>query len=678
MKNAGAACGLALLGVGWIVGEANGQEPAQPDPAAQAGQATQAGDSSGAGVAAYPASFFLDSRPNTAFDMVQRTPAFSFNGGDAQVRGLSGAAGNVLIDGRPHTSKAVTLQDALSRIPASQVVRIEIIRGGAGGVDMMGFAVVANVVRATTEETQFIGQADARAFTDPSAPDFGLRLEGSRRSGAWLFVGAVEGRRNRAFDGEGLIERTGPTGATLNSGRFQTSVIDRTLNTNAGLEYRGEDTVLRSNIGVELRRGDREDIALFAVPEHFALDEDADELELGANLEQALAPGWTGRVDALQTLTQTSRTAGRIGRQATIESENGESILRGILGWQLSETMRVEAGVEGAFNFLDQTSTLTSANANVRVEEVRTQPSVTMNWRASPSLSLELGARYENSTISQTGDTDSERSFSFFKPRAIAAWTVAEGKQVRLRAEREVRQLDFGDFAASSGESAGEAAAGNAALSPEHAWVYEAAFETALWERSALVFTYKHEEVEDVLDYVPISETTDARGSIGDGTRDIFTLDMKVTLDRFGIKGGRLDVQPIYYTSEATDPFTGSEREISGPQQSQWRGRINVYLDKPELKSTFAFESYIGFRDRLSRIDQVQTTLQPFFFMAWWEWAPFADTTIRTTLSNIGVRQQFRERLVYAGQRGEAPLAYIEERKVGRGPALQVRVRKTF
>jgi len=674
MRNAGAACGLALLGVGWMVGEANGQEQTQPDPA------TQAGDSSGAGVAVFSASFFLDSRPNTAFDMVQRTPAFSYNGGDAQVRGLSGAAGNVLIDGRPHTSKAVTLQDVLSRIPASQVVRIEIIRGGAGGVDMMGFSVVANVVRAATEETQFIGQADARAFIDPSAPDFGLRLEGSRRSGSWLFVGAIEGRRNRAFnfDGEGWIQRTGPSGSSIDSGRFQSSVIDRTLNANAGLEYRGEGTVLRSNIGVKLRRGDREDIALFSVPEHFTVDEDVDELELGANLERALAPGVTGRIDTLQTLTQTSRTAGRIGRQATIDSDTGESILRGIIGFQLSESLRIEAGVEGALNFLDQASTLTSANANVRVEEVRAQPSVTVNWRATPSLSLEFGARHESSTISQTGDTESERSFSFFKPRAIAAWTIAEGVQVRLRAEREAKQLDFADFAASSGESAGEASAGNAALSPEHAWIYEAAFDMSLWERSALVFTYKHEEIEDVLDYVPVSETSDARGSVGDGTRDTFTLDMKVTLDRFGIRGGRLEVQPMYYTSAATDPFTGTEREISGPQQSQWRGRINVYLDRPELKSTFALESFIGFRDRLSRIDQVQTTLQPFFYSAWWEWAPFADTTIRVTLSNIGVREQFRERRVYAGQRGDSPLAYLEERKLERGPALQIRVRNTF
>ncbi len=672
MRNAGAACGLALLGAGWAGSEATAQE------LTESGAATQAGDSSSADVVFYDAAFFVDSRPNTAFDMVQRTPAFSFNGGDAQVRGLSGAAGNVLIDGRPNTSKTVTLQDVLSRIPAGQVVRIEIIRGGAGGVDMMGFSVVANVVRVATAESQFIGQADARGYSQPNAPDFGIRAEWSQRSGAWLFAGAVEGRRNRAFDGQGWIERVDPDGVRIDSGEFRSSVIDRTLNANAGLEYRGDGNVLRSNLGVKFRRSDRDDLALLAVPEHFLVDEDADELELGANLERAFGSDVTGRIDALQTLTKTSRTAGRVGRQATIDSQTGESILRGVIGLQTSETLRVELGLEGAFNFLDQESTLTTANANVRVEELRAQPSFTVNWRPAPPLALEFGARYESSTISQTGDTESERSFSFFKPRAIAAWTIAEGLQVRLRAEREVKQLDFADFAASSGESAGEASAGNAALSPEHAWIYEAAFEMGLWERSALVFTYKHEEIEDVLDYVPVGETSDARGSIGDGTRDTFTLDMKVTLDRFGIRGGRLDVQPIYYASAATDPFTEAEREISGPQQSQWRGRINVYLDRPELRSTFAFESFIGFRDRLSRIDQVQTTLQPFFYSAWWEWAPVADTTIRATVSNFGMRQQHRERRVYAGQRADSRLIYIEDRKLRRGPALQIRVRKTF
>src|SRR5262245_31766384 len=84
------------------------------------------------GVTVYPPEFFAESRPNSAWDMINRIPGFSFDNG-AQVRGYAGAAGNVLIDGKRPTTKAEALSDVLNRIQASDVERIELIRGGAPG-----------------------------------------------------------------------------------------------------------------------------------------------------------------------------------------------------------------------------------------------------------------------------------------------------------------------------------------------------------------------------------------------------------------------------------------------------------------------------------------------------------------------------------------------------------------
>ena len=98
------------------------------------------------GVIAYPPSFFAESRPVSAHDMILRVPGFSFDKG-ASVRGLAGAGGNVLIDGLPPVSKNDALDEILKRIPAGTVERIELIRGGAPGIDMEGRTVLANVVR---------------------------------------------------------------------------------------------------------------------------------------------------------------------------------------------------------------------------------------------------------------------------------------------------------------------------------------------------------------------------------------------------------------------------------------------------------------------------------------------------------------------------------------------------
>ena len=85
-------------------------------------------------------------RPNTAYDMIGRLPGFTFDDGNT-ARGFAGTAGNVLIDGQRPTSKSDDLQSILQRIPASDVDHIEVIRGGAPGIDMQGQTVIANVIR---------------------------------------------------------------------------------------------------------------------------------------------------------------------------------------------------------------------------------------------------------------------------------------------------------------------------------------------------------------------------------------------------------------------------------------------------------------------------------------------------------------------------------------------------
>src|ERR1700754_4713 len=108
-------------------------QPATPPPAT-----TQ-------GVISYPASFFTGQQVANAYEMLGRLPGFSLDTGDT-VRGFEGAAGNVLIDGQRPSSKSDALDGILQRIPASKVARIDLIRGGAPGIDMQGKTVIANVI----------------------------------------------------------------------------------------------------------------------------------------------------------------------------------------------------------------------------------------------------------------------------------------------------------------------------------------------------------------------------------------------------------------------------------------------------------------------------------------------------------------------------------------------------
>src|SRR4029079_620122 len=94
----------------------------------------------------YDAAYYAQFSPRTALDMVNQTPGFALVEG-AERRGFSGAVGNVQIDGQRPIAKSQTLADILQRIPAAQVLRIELLRGGETAGDASGQAVVANVVR---------------------------------------------------------------------------------------------------------------------------------------------------------------------------------------------------------------------------------------------------------------------------------------------------------------------------------------------------------------------------------------------------------------------------------------------------------------------------------------------------------------------------------------------------
>jgi outer membrane receptor for ferrienterochelin and colicins len=109
----------------------------------------------------YPADYFTEYAPITAKDMVDRIPgAGNASGGGgggpgggggnpgAGGRGLGGGGGDnqVLINGKRTAGKNNDTNAMLTRINASQVDRIELIRGTSGALDVRGGAQVINVI----------------------------------------------------------------------------------------------------------------------------------------------------------------------------------------------------------------------------------------------------------------------------------------------------------------------------------------------------------------------------------------------------------------------------------------------------------------------------------------------------------------------------------------------------
>ena len=151
--------------------------------------AAQAQDNPPGGVLTYDPGFFADARPNTAYDMIGRLPGFTFTD-VGTARGFAGTAGNVLVNGQRPTSKSDSLQSILTRIPAADVDHVELIRGGAPGIDMQGQTVVANVVLKAADSTHIVATAEDLVFIDGHmSPQASLQF--TRHTGASTYEGSV-------------------------------------------------------------------------------------------------------------------------------------------------------------------------------------------------------------------------------------------------------------------------------------------------------------------------------------------------------------------------------------------------------------------------------------------------------------------------------------------------------
>jgi len=168
------------------------------------------------GVATYPASFFAEARPATAYDMVSRLPGFTLDTDNATtVRGFAGTASNILIDGARPTAKNDDITTILQRIPAATVTRIDVIRGGAPGVDMQGQSVVANIIRSAERPDQLIVDGTMMFLGSGQWVPYG-QLEYHGQAGALRYEGTIK-RLGQVWDdgpGSGYRLLTPPGGAT--------------------------------------------------------------------------------------------------------------------------------------------------------------------------------------------------------------------------------------------------------------------------------------------------------------------------------------------------------------------------------------------------------------------------------------------------------------------------------
>lgn len=661
--------------------------PAHAQEAPAAAEATEPYEGEN-GVLIYPPAFFAEARPANALDMVNRIPGFSINQ-NTEVRGFSGAVGNVLFDGSRPASKDESLSGLLQRIPADQVLRIELIRGGAPGVDMQGYSAVINVVRTGAASRQVVVSGGAMIFDDGRfIPNFGLELSGT--SGERQYSFALNSSTSLSDSvGSGILRRYSAAGALVFEDRIESESDGDGLGVRGRWQqpFLGGEVEVNGNLGYYDFKFEQNQYGLAG--DRFLTDAaDAVYGEAGLRYSRPLGTRTRGEARFIQRLR--NQTGSQIFISPTVDqvfaydNMSGETIVRGSATFEQSEDLTFEAGAEGAFNFLDAQQALTVGGApvplpsdSVRVEELRGEVFGQSTWRPNEDLTLEGGLRIERSTISQSGGSDLEQTFTFLKPRAVLTWTPSEHDQFRLRIEREVGQLNFGDFAASAELANNTVFAGNAELSPQSAWVLEAAWERRFWTDGIVSASVQHELISDVIDVIPVTDGVDvfsAPGNIGDGTFSRLNLETTIPTDRFGAPGGRWLISLTWRLSEVTDPTTGEERRISGQRPEEFFTRFTQDIDSWRMNWGVEYQPF-G-EDTVWRIDQVSHFRFRDYASAWIEYKPTDQWTLRAQAWMLGSYDHTRT--IFTGPRDTDPVAYREVRSMEPESRLQIRVRRTF
>ncbi len=652
------------------------------------------------GVTSYPAASFANVQPTTALDMVNHLPGFRFDAGD-QVRGFGGAAGNVLIDGARPASKDDALDSILRRIPASSVLRVEVIRGGAPGIDMHGKTVIANVIRRKDQGGNLsVTTLISHAYDGRLAGQF--LLSGEKRLGPFAFEGSLAAMKF-IDDGGGVgpWTRVLGTGAQVVNAQEAAPGADRVFKATGAAETPVLGGKLKLNGSLVIDAYTSNTLDSLIPPPGTELDrfnQRKDTAELGLRYEHTLGAKLGLEVYALQQLSRSAlnddftgspaaaaQTGDSLSALFDLHKRTSESIGRATLRYQPSAKLSLEVGGEGDYNWLRARTgyvqdglVVALPAANVRVTEKRGEVFATATWRPQAKLTVELGLKGEVSKIASAGDVVSAHSFVFPKPRVLISWSPTAVDQLRLHVEREVGQLNFDDFTAqSAGLNTGTIQTGNPRLNPGQDWLYEAAWERRFWTSGDLTVTLRHSVLTDVVDRRPDpTGAFDAPGNIGPGTTNSVLISLTLPMDKLGFKRALLTGEGTFRRSQVTDPTTGSQRGISGQHPRDWE--LHFTRSEPKWKATWGADAYGMWKQTFYRFNEVDTDKLKTNVSIFAEYKPREHLTFRAEVQNLGARGIEHSREVFKGARSTAPLDFTDVRHLGSGRFVRFKVVKTF
>ncbi|MCT8002695.1 hypothetical protein NZL82_12495 [Sphingomonas sanguinis] len=636
---------------------------------------------------AYPASFYTQFEPQTALDLLRRTPGFTLVAPDTDdmVRGFAANAGNVLVDGQRPTFKSGGLKAFLGRISAARVARVELIRGAMTG-EAQGQTLVANLV--LVEGADASGNANVQLRGAPSdGVTPGMEANYAFAAGNWqLSTGLTASyERNRytgrydhfdqagrmtAVQNERLPQNETKIAANATASR---AVLGGQLNAN--VRYAWERERYRQTLTSDMSGEPGSRI--------FGREGDHDG-EFGIDWIRSLSRGWGLKfVGLARTATNTffeasagtATESGFTSRNRTTELVARTSLHREGPHWLLPELIAELAWnrLNGRFGQMEDGVALDLPGSDVRVGELRADVTANLSARLTPVLRTEAGLAYERAGLEVGGQQAERRTLSFWKPSAALIWDAGAKTQLRLGWRRTVGQLDLTGFAATGNLIDDRPIAGNARLRPEVTESASLKLDHRFGKNGgALSLTLSQETIKDALTYVPLSSGGEAL--LNFGTVNLWSLAGEATLplDRW-MAGARLTAKGSMTQARRPDPFGGrrADRRDFDFLEASFRHDI------VRLRSAYGISAEITSSEREWYVGQYEQSRYRPYLVAYVETAMVPGYKTTLTASGITGEREHRLRMFYAPDRA-GELVRVEQRTRTRGVYISMNVSRQF
>jgi len=649
----------------------------------------------------YTPADFARYAPNNAYDMLIQVPSFQIRDNE-NLRGLGQATGNVLFNGERPSNKGDNMYTQLSRIPAGNVERIEIVDGAT--LDIPGLSgQVANIVyRADAFSGQFSWKPEFRAhYTDPlftradvsvrgrtGAIEYEVALnnDDSARSGAGGPTLIYDGARN-------IIERRKDIWNTHYdtpklSGRITWDPAGDAVANLGGHYQRKYDRYYEDGVRTGPGLPDR----IRTVYENA----DSWNYEVSSDYQFGLGPGKLKLIGLRrfshepyrQEIVTTPEGGIATGDRFAQTGDIGETIGRGEYQWKMFGGDWQLSG-EAAFNTLDNVASIAVLDPTGAwvdqpfeggtggVSEDRYEGLLSFGRKLTDKLNFQIIAGAEHSTITQTGMNGLTRSFFRPKGSISLAWTPSPDFDVSVKLRRRVLQLSFYDFLARAFLNDGNENQSNNDLRPQQDWTYEAEINKKFgaWGSTKIILIYR--DVEDRVDVIPIGTDGEAVGNIARAKAGAIDWTATINLDPAGIKGMKLEPRMLLQKSSLRDPFTGEKRQWNGFTDTV----ISLGLRHDIPASDWAWGGDVEYSHyqpnyRRNQVDKVWEG--PVWASVFVEHKDVLGLTVRASVRNIANARSKRDRTAYTGVRGESPVSFIEERDRLIGPIFSFSVRGKF